>query len=259
MESPFQFFKYFFTNELIDFIAKQSYQYSVQTNPDRPVVVTSAAVKKYVGICIFTSLVHVPNIRDYWDLVLGNTSISSVMSVNQFEKIRRYLNLCNNAEMLTDNTTGYRLFKLRPVFEALRAKFLSVPMEECLALDEQMCSTKARHYLKQYMPNKLHKGGYKFFVLSGVSGYAYDIEIYTGQENDPSKRKAGEPDWGTTVNVVVRLMRHIPKNARYKLYFDNYYICPKIMVHLAEQGILSLNRANESSKGLQTPNRARTQ
>lgn len=142
--------------------------------------------------------------------------------------------------MSTDNTTRDRLFKIRPVFEALWAKFLSVPMEECLALDEQMCSTKARHYLKQYMPNKPHKWGYKFFVLSGVSGYAYDMEIYTGQENDPSKRKAGEPDLGATGNVVVRLSRHIPKNARYKLYFDNYYTSPKIMVHLAEQGILSL-------------------
>lgn len=82
-------FKFFFTDELIDFIAEQSSQYSVQTNPDRPVEVTSADVKKYVVICIFMSLVHVPNISDYWDPVLGNTSISSVMSVNQFEKIRR--------------------------------------------------------------------------------------------------------------------------------------------------------------------------
>ncbi|KAM7302027.1 piggyBac transposable element-derived protein 4-like [Ixodes scapularis] len=82
------FFKYFFTDELIDFIAERSSQYSVQTNPDRTVEVTSADVKKYVGICISMSFVHVPNIRDYWDPVLGNTSISSVMSVNQSEKIR---------------------------------------------------------------------------------------------------------------------------------------------------------------------------
>jgi hypothetical protein len=53
-----------------------------------------------------------------------------------------------------------------------------------LWVDEQLCATKARHFLKQYIPIKPHKWGYKLLVLAGISGFAYDIEIYSGQENN---------------------------------------------------------------------------
>jgi len=33
----------------------------------------------------------------------------------------------------------------------------------------------------QYLPKKPHKWGYKVYVLSGISGYAYDIELYAGK------------------------------------------------------------------------------
>ena len=77
------------------------------------------------------------------------------------------------------------------------------------------------------MPSKPQKWGYKFFVLSGVSGFAYDFEIYTGQEN-------------AAANVVVRLSRTIPDNCNYKLYFDNYYTSLDLVVYLSKRGIYSL-------------------
>lgn len=108
-----------------------------------------------------------------------------------------------------------------------------VPPEESLSVDEQMCATKARHFLKQYMPEKPHKWGYKLFVLSGVSGFAYNVEVYTGLENDPILRaEKGEPDLGGSSNVVVRLARVIPNNCHYKLYFDNYYSSIPLLVEL---------------------------
>lgn len=54
--------------------------------------------------------------------------------------------------------------------------------------------------------------------MSGVSGFAYNLEIYTGQENDPSLRLDNEPDLGPSSNVVVRLARVIPSYLNYKLY-----------------------------------------
>lgn len=74
--------------------------------------------------------------------------------------------------MLPKDHPGHdRLYKIRLVVETLKNKFCSIPLEESLSIDEQLCSTKARHYLKQYMPMKPHKWGYKLFVLSGVSGF----------------------------------------------------------------------------------------
>lgn len=49
-----------------------------------------------------------------------------------------------------------------------------------MAVDEQIIPTKARSSLKQYNPKKPHKWGYKVFVLSGVSGFSYNFDFYSG-------------------------------------------------------------------------------
>lgn len=55
-------------------------------------------------------------------------------------------------------------------------------MEECLSLDEQICPTKAKFFIKQYLPIKPHKWGYKLYVLCGVSGFAHDYILRYIQE-----------------------------------------------------------------------------
>ncbi|KAI8430269.1 hypothetical protein MSG28_000599 [Choristoneura fumiferana] len=58
--------------------------------------------------------------------------------------------------------------------------FASIPFEQRLAIDEQMCSTKIGHYLKQYLPNKAHKWGFKLFLLCSINCYAHKFEVYAG-------------------------------------------------------------------------------
>ena len=129
---------------------------------------------------------------------------------------------------------------MRPVIDFLNKTFQTVSFEKCLSVDEQMCATKARHYMKQYMPLKPHKWGYKLYVLSGVTGYAYQFEIYSGQENSEKYRFPNEPDLGASANNVIRLCRSIPKNCNYIVYFDNYYTGIPLMSYLFSNGILSL-------------------
>jgi len=90
------------------------------------------------------------------------------------------------------------------------------------------------------MPNKPHKWGYKIFVLSGASGFAYNFEFYSGQENNSEGRKASEPDLGASANVVMRHSRVIPNNQHFKLFFDNYYTILPLLVYLKKRNILSL-------------------
>lgn len=76
--------------------------------------------------------------------------------------------------------------------------------------------------------------------MAGVSGFAYNLEIYSGQENDPVLRLSSEPDIGASANVVVRLARIIPLNKHFKLYYDNYYTSISLMIYLKTRGIESL-------------------
>lgn len=126
----------------------------------------------------------------------------------------------------------------------LRQRYLTVPIEENLSVNEQMVPFKGRSCLRQYNPKKPHKWGYKIWVLCGASGYAYDFECYTGGADN--KLLANEDDCGASGNVVVRLSRSIPEHVKHKLYFDNYFTSPDLQLYLAKKGILSLGtvRAN---------------
>lgn len=234
LETPYDFFSYFFNSKLMEIIASQSSLYSIQVDPSKPVEISVSDVRKYLGICIISSVATMKNIRLYWHSLVGIPVVKETMPVNTFERVRRFLHFNNNCE--TDHTD--KLFKIRPVFDYLNEKFRSVPMEESLSVDEQICATKARHHLKMYMPDKPHKYGYKIFVLCGVSGYAYNLEIYTGKGKED--RLESEPDLGTSSNIVVRLTRHIPSDRNHKVYFDNYYTSIQVLDFLRKRGILSL-------------------
>lgn len=68
------------------------------------------------------------------------------MGVNLFEKIREFLHFNNNVNMRKYGTSGFDpLFKIRPIIESTMRKFLSIPFEEKLCIDEQICSTKCHH------------------------------------------------------------------------------------------------------------------
>lgn len=113
--------------------------------------------------------------------------------------------------------------------------FSSIPLDQRLSIDEQMCSTKIGHFLKRYLPNKPHKWGYKLFGLCSLMGYAYRFEIYSGQEK--KDRPVGEPELGVTNNMVLRLARVIPRMRNHIVFFDNFYTSLPLVYHLAKQGI----------------------
>lgn len=130
-----------------------------------------------------------------------------------------------------------QLHKIRPVVIHLNEKFASIPMEQRLSIDEQMCATKVAHFMKQYLPNKPHKWGFKLFVLCSVGGYAHTFEIYTGEDY---KRLSDEPDFGPVGNVVIRLVRGVPRHINHIIYVDNFYTSIPLVAHLGKEGIYTL-------------------
>lgn len=121
-----------------------------------------------------------------------------------------------------------RLHKIRPLLTKLRERLLLVPKEEMLSVDEQIIPTKPRSSIKQYNPKKPHKWGYKAYVLSGISVFSYDYEIFAGAESDTIP--PGAPNLGVSSNVVVRMAASIPRNMKYKLFFDNWFTSVDLLV-----------------------------
>lgn len=72
---------------------------------------------------------------------------------NKFEAIRKFLQFNNNNGLGTRNDQQFnRLFKIRPFIKILKERFGSIPKKQYLAVDVQICPTKAKLYFKQYLP-----------------------------------------------------------------------------------------------------------
>lgn len=238
LDTPIQYFFYFFPKELIRYITEQTNLYIIQKNPNQSFQVTDTDIQQFIGAAYMMSLIQLPRVTSHWNSSIGTPIIKETMSKQKFEKIRQYIHFNDNSNLPSRNVRNAdRLFKIRPIVEKLNETFNGVPMEEYLCVDEQICSTKARNYLKRYNPKKPHKWGYKIYVLSGVSGFAYKIEPETGTENVVIPE---EPDLGASSNVVVRMARGVPRHQNYQLYFDNYFTSLPLVEYLAKQGILSL-------------------
>lgn len=248
LETPYEFFTYFFTPELMEKIVSESNTYSTQMNPARPDQMTMVELRKYLGILIFMSVYHYPSIRSYWSNKFGFSHIANCMPVNRFEKLRRFIHFNDNRQHLpTDHPKHDRLHKLRPVLDHLNERFSSVPYEQRLSLDEQMCATKMGHFLKQYLPNKPHKWGFKLFVLCCLLGYAYKFEVYSGKQ--ATERKTNEPEIGVIGNTVIRLTRDVPRNVNHVIYFDNFYTSLPLLYYFSKEGIHCLGTIQRNRLG----------
>lgn len=129
LQTPLQFFNFFVTEELLEHICNETHKYSIQLDVNKPFHLTKTELKKFLGICVMMSLIHIPNCRNYWNEVLGNRTIIETMPVNRFESIKKYLHFNDNDTAVPFNDFRHdRLHKLRPFLDSINERFALVPL-----------------------------------------------------------------------------------------------------------------------------------
>ena len=113
-----------------------------------------------------------------------------------------------------------RAWKIRPWTSSLQGNFLKVSPEEFQSVYEIMVGFKERSLLRQYMPNKPRKGGFKLWGRSGVSDYFYYFNIYQGKEVKTSNKPT---TYGVGESVVIKMCSTLPSGYNFKLFADNYF------------------------------------
>ena len=86
-----------------------------------------------------------------------------------------------------------KLYKVRPLLETIRKNSQNAysPNRE-VSVDEAMVLFKGRCSMKQYMPLKPIKRGYKVWCLCNAkNGYAYNIQVYTGASSGSNEDTLG--------------------------------------------------------------------
>ena len=180
VQEPVDYFRDLFDDELLLRIVDESNKYALQIDINKPLGLTQAELKQFIGILYLMSIVRMPSQRDYWSQYLQYQRISSVMTIRRFEWIKRFLHCNDNNTMPKDCTD--KLYKIRPIIDALKEKFRLFSPTELLCIDEQMVPFKGRSKLKQYNPQKPKKWGYKLYVLTILDGgLVYDFEVHTAQ------------------------------------------------------------------------------
>nr|CAH7761068.1 unnamed protein product [Callosobruchus chinensis] len=108
-----------------------------------------------------------------------------------------------------------------------------------------MIAFKGRSAIKQFMPMKPVKRGYKVWCLAySQTGYICMFDIYTGKSADAEKGS-----YGLGEKVVIKLTYSL-KNQKCLVAFDNFFTSVPLMEKLLNDGIFAVGTVRTNRKNL---------
>nr|XP_039271113.1 piggyBac transposable element-derived protein 2-like [Styela clava] len=243
VRAPIEYFKYFFDSDVMHQIVAETNIYASQSDPSKQLNLTIPEMEKFLGCVVYMSIFRLPRTRMFWAVETKVNCVADVMTRDRWERIKKMLHFNNNDLLHGDSDVQQdRLFKIRPPLEMLKAKFKPLHQEQVLCIDEQMVPFTGRSGLKQYLPKKPHKWGYKIFMLCGTDGLVHNFEIYTGKIHPVS----GYPDLGASANIVIKLTDNVENDVNHILCFDNWFTSIPLMSVLAKRKIYCIGTARQN-------------
>ena len=88
--------------------------------------------------------------------------------------------------------------------------------------------------IRQHMPSKPIRFGYKVWCLNLSGGYLYSFEVYQGSG---SKNKIYSKEFLVGSSVVLSLLDTLPADGNFRLYCGNYFTSTELLEYCASQGI----------------------
>ncbi|XP_015438099.1 PREDICTED: piggyBac transposable element-derived protein 3-like, partial [Dufourea novaeangliae] len=234
VRDPIKYFSEFFDDEIINKICNETNLYSMQT---KGVVLNCFPfeIRRFFGVLLYLGVIQVPNLRMAWMPNFRLSAVADSLSRVRFEKIKEAFHINDNTQQPERGSANYdKLYKIRPLLDKMKEKCNKINQEEHQSIDEQMIKYKGRHNLKQYLPMKPNKWGFKMFTRAGVSGIVYDFALYAGEGTCPSF------GLGISSDIVLHLASNVRQHKNYKLYFDNWFTSISLMIALKEKGILAV-------------------
>lgn len=180
------YFAKIFDEAVVCKVVEQTNIYAEQTNTTNWTDITADELKAYIGCHIIMGIHKLPNLKAYWssDPLLRVDAVADTMTENRFEKITQNLHLNNNENLLPKTHADYdKLHKVRPLLDLLNENIGKIyDPSSFVTVDESMIKFKGRCVLKQYMPLKPIKRGYKVWCLAdALTGFIIAFIVYTGE------------------------------------------------------------------------------
>ena len=193
----------------------------------------------FLGVHLFMGIDRLPRTEMYWSSTFGHPLITSLFSRDRFKQLIRFFRVVE-----PDDATAVRnpLPHIAALAEKLNASFAAhYVASRFLAIDEAMCAYKGRSPIKQYIPLKPHKWGYKIYCLSS-DGYLLRFEVYAGKEEERSAE-------GATYDTVMRLIKGY-ENKQHTLFTDNWFTSPALLNALQQKDIRLCGSVRSNRRGM---------
>lgn len=244
LSSPKKIFLTVISTIFLQYIVEQSNLYAIQNG--QTLNLTMEELKAYFGMLIIMGFHSLPSLRLYWskDCNFGVPRIQQVMPLKRFLRITRLLHFNDNLCMPRKEHADYdKLYKIRPFLEYVSKRFqLLFSPSRYLSIDESMVKYKGRSTLKQYMPMKPIKRGFKIWVIAcAVTGYCLGMAMYEGAEKGSVKSLSlGER--------VVNKLSSAFAGFGYCLFFDNFFSSIPLAKNLLKKSFFSCATIRQTRK-----------
>jgi len=233
--SPFQLLQCFLPRRLMQEFAQHTN--AAAPHDWRPT--TAEELYAFLGVHLFMGIDRLPRTEMYWSQTFGHPLITSIFSRDRFKQLLRFFRVVALDEDAADRNP---LPHVRSLAAKLNASFAAhAAPSQHLTLDEAMVAYKGRSPIKQYIPSKPHKWGYKIWCLAS-DDYLLHFEVYAGKEDAPS-------DAGATVDTTLR-MTAAYQHQQHVLYTDNWFTSPALLHALAQRGIRLCGSVRSNRKGM---------
>jgi len=215
------------------------------------------AIERYVGLLLRMGIVHMPRYRMYWSTELRYSAIADYMSRKEFEDHGRYIHFNDNVRLVTSRKDPEydQLYKIRPLLDSLRKQCLLVAPEQRQSVDEQIIPFKGKNRLRQYLPKKPKRWGFKVIArCCSQTGFTHDFTLYQGSAPDLVEEESigyQPPDF------VIQLCKSLPQHKNYIVYFDNWFNFPELQIRLKSLGFYSGHTLRKQAARLRVEVRVR--
>jgi len=234
----YDFFDLLFPASIWERMVTESSRYAQQKCRLKGDDITVQEMKAFVGLVLAMGIHVLPRIENYWDRhwVLAVPQFGQIMTSKRFSYLWSNMHLVENGTNppVTDPEHD-RLFKVRPLLSKLQDTFAeSYYPGQNVAVDESMVRFKGRCCMKQYMPLKPIKRGFKIWCAScSCCGYVKAFQMYTGKE------KHADTDKGLAHRVVTELVVPYFSHRNHIIYMDNFFTSLPLFDDLAKSGIFA--------------------
>ena len=261
--SPIDLFRLFLTPESVSYIVDQSNLYRIQSNKTKQEPMTESDFYALLGFLFYGSILPLPSKRDYWSSFCRQTTVADAITRDRLVYLLSILHFHDNA---IERDKAEKVVSLIRYFNE-RCKTV-VESEQHLSIDEQMIGykgTTAPTSLRQYMPKKPTKRGFKVWTKCGISGFVYEMKLYKGSlktvPTDDSRidtsstiatrsttvasstnsshysaneRKELEKLYGMSGMIVLDFMNNVPLGSF--IFVDNYFSSTKLIHKMTDLG-----------------------